>query len=172
MSCGLFQGVLIRGLYCRCTNRHPIMLHIARRCPRFIVKFPFPRSVCVFLWCAMHSCPCMTVQACGQLRLPQPHWGLCTSCWQDWSCRVGLHFSQWGYPQVVHMCILVVVFCRQRGKALSFITRDNWKWARELCNILAEAEQVRHPVSKVLGHYMYIILYSFCKSLWVCRGER
>eukprot|EP00731_Ephydatia_muelleri_P018466 Em0011g506a len=27
------------------------------------------------------------------------------------------------------------------GKALSFITRDNWRWARELCTILAEAEQ-------------------------------
>ncbi|CAI8021536.1 Probable ATP-dependent RNA helicase DDX43, partial [Geodia barretti] len=27
------------------------------------------------------------------------------------------------------------------GKALTFITRENWKWARELCNILAQAEQ-------------------------------
>ena len=32
---------------------------------------------------------------------------------------------------------------RKTGKALTFITRENWKWARELCNILAQAEQVR-----------------------------
>ena len=35
------------------------------------------------------------------------------------------------------------MYCRKTGKALTLITRENWKWARELCNILAQAEQVR-----------------------------
>lgn len=32
--------------------------------------------------------------------------------------------------------------CRQSGKSLSFITRDDWRYARELCGILQEASQV------------------------------
>ena len=39
--------------------------------------------------------------------------------------------------------VVGVCWCRRTGKALTFITRENWKWARELCNILAQAEQVR-----------------------------
>lgn len=31
--------------------------------------------------------------------------------------------------------------CRRTGKALSFITRENWQWARELTGILADAGQ-------------------------------
>ena len=40
---------------------------------------------------------------------------------------------------VLRVCVCV---CRRTGKALSFITRENWQWARELTGILAEAGQV------------------------------
>ena len=34
-------------------------------------------------------------------------------------------------------------FNRRCGKALSFITREDWRYARELCNVLQDASQVR-----------------------------
>ena len=49
-------------------------------------------------------------------------------------------------PAVPDCCVLShlpTLCCRKTGKALTFITRENWKWARELCNILAQAEQVQ-----------------------------
>ena len=65
---------------------------------------------------------------------------------EDYVHRVG-RTGRAGYaPQFItnDLCIVVVVcWCRRTGKALTFITRENWKWARELCNILAQAEQVR-----------------------------
>ena len=88
-----------------------------KQVPSFHWEVSLP-SQCVFLMChlytCIHSCPCMTVQACGQLWLPQPHWGLCASCWQDWSCRVGLRFSLWVYPRAyVYTCCGVLQAERQ-----------------------------------------------------------
>lgn len=37
----------------------------------------------------------------------------------------------------------VYYFCRQTGKALTFITREDWRYARDLCDILQEASQAR-----------------------------
>ncbi len=37
---------------------------------------------------------------------------------------------------------LFLLHVSQSGKALSFITREDWRYARELCNILQEASQV------------------------------
>ncbi len=47
---------------------------------------------------------------------------------------------------------------RRTGKSLSFITRDNWQWARELTGILSDAGQV----GVVL---YYIIVHQFQRSL-------
>ena len=38
--------------------------------------------------------------------------------------------------------IFIVLHYRQTGKALSFVTRENWRHARELCEIMQEAGQV------------------------------
>ena len=71
---------------------------------------------------------------------------------EDYVHRVG-RTGRAGYaPQFIFtndLCIVVgvgVCWCRRTGKALTFITRENWKWARELCNILAQAEQVRYQL--------------------------
>ena len=56
------------------------------------------------------------------------------------------------------LCVLY----RQRGKALSFVTRENWKWARELCNILAEAEQVHCMYCTLhVGIILYVYMYMY-----------
>lgn len=48
-----------------------------------------------------------------------------------------------GKIYLVHSSIFVnITLCRRKGKALSFFTRDNWRWAGELIKILVEAQQV------------------------------
>lgn len=39
---------------------------------------------------------------------------------------------------------------RRTGKALTFITRENWRWARELCDVLAQANQVLKTITVCL----------------------
>ena len=60
--------------------------------------------------------------------------------------------------RVNYYLIITIVLYRQKGQALSFITRDNWKWARELCKILAEAQQVRLEQCIIL--YSIQLLYT------------
>lgn len=47
-----------------------------------------------------------------------------------------------GMWQALWMLESIYYFFRQTGKALSFITREDWRSARELCVILQEASQV------------------------------
>ena len=46
----------------------------------------------------------------------------CVNFWKGWMC--------------------IFLYSRQTGKALSFITREDWRYARELCKILQDASQV------------------------------
>ena len=45
-------------------------------------------------------------------------------------------------PWFWHQNFELSLYYRRTGKALTFITRENWRWARDLCNVLAQANQV------------------------------
>jgi len=47
------------------------------------------------------------------------------------------HWVQSLYLQHFSNC-----FCRQTGKALTFVTREDWRSARALCTVLADSGQV------------------------------
>ena len=47
--------------------------------------------------------------------------------------------------------IITFVHHRKTGKALTFITRENWRWARDLCNVLAQANQVLWMQNSITG---------------------
>lgn len=58
------------------------------------------------------------------------------------------------------MKMLSYIISRQTGKALSFITREDWRSARELCVILQEASQVH--IICILGYKHVIVDYLGC----------
>ena len=47
---------------------------------------------------------------------------------------------------------LVVCFFSQTGKSLTFMTRENWRWAGELVKVLAEANQVMIDTFTLILH--------------------
>lgn len=68
---------------------------------------------------------------------------------EDYVHRVG-RTGRAGY--VEKDCLLQYVACRSTGKSLTFMSRSNWKWARQLIKILSDAGQVSiiNPIFNLL----------------------
>ncbi len=52
---------------------------------------------------------------------------------------------------MIIILVHALLYHRKTGKALTFITRENWRWARDLCNVLAQANQVLCMQNSIAG---------------------